>query len=318
MKLIDIYNLFVKLGRKADPRDDEVIDSLLKKAEREYRKLDKKEKEFFDKEKLKNPYSDTRILFGDPQKEVKCVMVGIDIDASEVLLADRLIQNGTKIDAIISHHPEGKAWASLDDVMHLQADLLNSYGVPINIAEGVLSARISEVSRLLAPANHNKTIDVARMLGIPFMTSHTVADNMVFRYVQNVMDKRKPQTVGDIIDLLRKEPEYKEAMFLNAGPRIFVGSPERRAGKIAVLGMTGGTEGAKEIYEKMAQAGIGTTIDMHMSEEHKKEAEKHHINVVIAGHIASDSLGMNLLLDEIEKKGVKIIPVGGLIRAKRK
>ena len=56
---------------------------------------------------------------------------------------------------------------------------------------------------------------------------------------------------------------------------------------------------------------------MHMSEEHKKKAEKYHINVVIAGHIASDSLGMNLLLDEIEKKGVKVIPVSGLTRVKR-
>ena len=38
---------------------------------------------------------------------------------------------------------------------------------------------------------------------------------------------------------------------------------------------------------------------MHISDEHKKEAEKHHINVVIAGHIASDNLGMNLLLDSV-------------------
>jgi hypothetical protein len=54
-----------------------------------------------------------------------------------------------------------------------------------------------------------------------------------------------------------------------------------------------------------------------MSEEHKKEAEKYHLNVVIAGHMASDSLGMNLLLDEIEKKGVEVVAVSGLIRVKR-
>jgi len=54
-----------------------------------------------------------------------------------------------------------------------------------------------------------------------------------------------------------------------------------------------------------------------MHEEHRKEAEKHHINVVIAGHMASDSLGMNILLDELEKSGVEIIPTSGLIRVKR-
>jgi hypothetical protein len=39
--------------------------------------------------------------------------------------------------------------------------------------------------------------------------------------------------------------------------------------------------------------------------------------VVIAGHISSDSLGMNLFLDELEKKGIKIIPAAGLIRIPR-
>jgi predicted ATPase len=39
---------------------------------------------------------------------------------------------------------------------------------------------------------------------------------------------------------------------------------------------------------------------MHLSEDHYKHAKGEHINVVIAGHIASDNLGLNLLLDEIE------------------
>jgi hypothetical protein len=44
---------------------------------------------------------------------------------------------------------------------------------------------------------------------------------------------------------------------------------------------------------------------MHIPEKHLEEANKHHINVVIAGHIASDTLGMNLLLDAAEKAGQK-------------
>jgi N-dimethylarginine dimethylaminohydrolase len=71
------------------------------------------------------------------------------------------------------------------------------------------------------------------------------------------------------------------------------------------------------MYEKMAQAGIGTIVGMHMNEEHKKEAEAANINVVIAGHISSDSLGMNLFLDELEKKGIEVVPCSGLIRVKR-
>ncbi len=83
------------------------------------------------------------------------------------------------------------------------------------------------------------------------------------------------------------------------------------------MGFTGGTESAKEVYERLSTAGVGTIIGMHMAEEHKKEAEKYHINVVIAGHIASDSLGLNLFLDELEKKGIEIISCSGLIRVSR-
>ena len=67
----------------------------------------------------------------------------------------------------------------------------------------------------------------------------------------------------------------------------------------------------------MANAGIGTTIAMHQSEKHRESAEKAHINVVIAGHISSDSIGMNLILDQLEKKGIEIIPFGGLTRFSR-
>ena len=83
------------------------------------------------------------------------------------------------------------------------------------------------------------------------------------------------------------------------------------------MDMTGGTGGAKETYEKMAIAGVGTLVGMHIAEGHRKEAEKYNINVVIAGHIASDSLGMNLFLDEMEQRKVAILPTSGLIRVNR-
>jgi hypothetical protein len=57
---------------------------------------------------------------------------------------------------------------------------------------------------------------------------------------------------------------------------------------------------------------------MHYSEEHKKRAEELKLNLVIAGHISSDVLGMNLILDEIEKLGpVEIVCASGMVRFKR-
>jgi hypothetical protein len=95
-----------------------------------------------------------------------------------------------------------------------------------------------------------------------------------------------------------------------------LGSKDNRAGKVLV-DMTGGTSGSEKSYAKLSQAGVGTIVGMHMSDKHREEAEKNHLNVVIAGHIASDSLGMNMLLDGIENRGVEIIPCSGFIRHKR-
>ena len=313
----EIYELAIKMGMEADPRGKRGVRKQLEKEKEQYEKLRKEEKEEFDKERLTNPYPDTRFLTGSLNKKVGRILVGIDIGPAEVLLADRLKEKGEGIDLLISHHPQGKALAALDKAMHLQEDLMHKYGVPINVAESLMSKRIAEVSRRLSSLNHNHVVDTARLLGYSLLCVHTPTDNLVYDFVDKFMKRKDPETVGEIMELLKSIPEYKEATQLNAGPRIFVGSKDRKAGKIAAAEMTGGTSGAKELYEKLSQAGIGTIIGMHMKETHKEEAEKHHINVVIAGHIASDSLGMNIFLDELKKKRLEIISCSGLIRISR-
>jgi hypothetical protein len=317
MKLKDIYSLAVTMGIASDPRGKEGVVKLLARRKKAYDELPKSKKEEYDIEDLTNPYTDSRIFLGDPEMEVDSIMAGIDINAAEVLLADRLNQKGESIDLLLTHHPEGASLASLHEVMDVQADIWAKYGVPINIAEGVMHDRIREVQRRFSPVNHAEAIDAARLLGLAFMGMHTITDNLVHEYMEQLFEKTKPETVGDVLDVLKKEPEYKEAMKGKAGPMIFAGDAHNRAGKVAPIEFTGGTEPSPIVYEKLAMAGVGTVVGMHAAEEHRKEAMKYHINLVIAGHMSSDSLGMNLLLDAFEKKGVKILPCSGLIRIKR-
>ncbi|ACV63203.1 hypothetical protein Dtox_2392 [Desulfofarcimen acetoxidans DSM 771] len=316
MKIKEIYQLAVQKGIERDPRGMETVHKLLERVKKRYEDLKEEKRSEFDQDKLFNPYSDTRILAGDPEKEVGRALVGIDIEVGEVLLADRLSERSGPIDLIIAHHPEGKAMSALYQVMHLQEDFLARYGVPINVAEGMMASRIAEVKRGLMPLNHNRAVDAAKILNQSLMCMHTPADNHVVDFLQKIFDEEKPERLTDVIKLLKTIPEYKEAVTNNAGPTIVVGSKERRAGKILVE-MTGGTSGSEEVYSKLAQAGIGTVVVMHLNEKHRKEAEKNHVNVVIAGHMASDSLGMNLILDELQKKGIEIIPCAGLIRHSR-
>ncbi|MCG9968146.1 Nif3-like dinuclear metal center hexameric protein [Pelotomaculum terephthalicicum JT] len=317
MKIRDIYELAVQKGIENDPRSREAVLKLLEKEQKNFNELKEDEKKEYDQDRLFNPYGDTRVLFGEPEHEVNRVLTGIDMEAAEVLLADRLTARGQPVDLIIAHHPEGKAMSALYQVMKIQEDVLAGFGVPINVAEGIMASRISEVKRGLLPLNHNRAVDAARLLGIPLMCVHTAADNLVQYYLQNIINEEKPETLEELIKFMKSIPEYAEAVKYNAGPVIVVGGKEKRAGRIMV-DMTGGTSGSEDAYAKLAVAGVGTLVVMHIGEKHRKEAEKNHINVIIAGHMASDSLGMNLFLDELAQRSIEVIPCSGLLRYVRR
>lgn len=313
MTIKQIYDLAIKLGIGADFRSKSQIENALRRKRERFEKMEDWEKGLFDREQFANPYSDTRILVGDPTKPVKRVLAGIDMEAQEMLLA-KILGN---IDLVIAHHPEGIALAGLDDVMHLQADVLVQYGVPIHFAENLLRVRISEVARGLHPVNHERALDTAKLLDVAFMSVHTPADNLVARFLDKKIKSTKLERVGDLMKMLRTIPEYTQAIKQGAGPRLFVGHEDNRVGKIALTEITGGTEGSPKLYEKLSQAGISTLVGMHVSEKHKEAAEEAHLNVVIAGHMSSDSIGMNLFLDELEKQGIEVVATSGLIRVSR-
>jgi putative NIF3 family GTP cyclohydrolase 1 type 2 len=289
MKLSRFYGQVLKYGCQCDPRKN--------------------------KTNIKH-YPDSAVLYGDLDKEIKKIVVGIDIDTSELLLADK-IRSRQGLDLVIAHHPQGKAYAGLYEVMQLQVDLMEKIGLSRLVAQQFLEERKREVERKILPANHMKAVDAARLLDIAFMCIHTPADNQVSDFILNLLRKAKPRRVEDIIELLNGITEYRDANERLSGPRIILGSPKRQTGKIFVE-MTGGTEGPKDIYEKLYKCGIRTLVSMHLSEEHFKKVKDADLNVVIAGHISSDTLGLNLLLDKIEKEEkFSIVSCSGFRRIRR-
>ncbi|HUT08722.1 MAG TPA: NGG1p interacting factor NIF3 [Candidatus Latescibacteria bacterium] len=303
MKLKTLYRKAVAAGMAADPRGPEELRRILDDERSKSKKLKEEERDGWEEDRLFNPYADTRILVGDPAIDVKKIIVGIDMDVSEILLAYILNRDrAEKIDLVISHHPQGVALAQLPSVMRLQSDMLAAFGVNISVAEQLMDKRIGEVERRVLPVNHNRAVDAARLLGLPMMCVHTPADNCVNTYLTALFEKKRPARLKDVVDVLKKIPEYGKAVRRMAGPKIVSGSENARCGKILVE-MTGGTEGAKTIYEQCAISGVSTIVGMHISEEALENAKKAHLNVIIAGHISSDTLGLNLLFDELEKVG---------------
>ena len=305
MKLRQLFDAVIAHGVAVDPRGATRVKKVLEIAGKDYEALTDEKKERYDTEQLTNPYSDSRILFGADDVEVENVIMGIDMEVGELVLTDRLREKGQPIDLVWTHHPQGAGLANLSGVMAMQADILSGFGVPINIAEGLLEPRIKEIERRVMPVNHMRSVDAARLLNIPMICTHTPADNCVAGHLQDLFDQKKPETVDDVICVLREIPEYAEAELAGSGLKVVAGSEKRRSGRVFV-DMTGGTSGSEKTFERLANTSdIGTMVVMHIPEKHLEEANKHHINVVIAGHMASDTLGMNLLLDAAEKAGQK-------------
>jgi putative NIF3 family GTP cyclohydrolase 1 type 2 len=317
MKIETIYRKAVAAGIANDPRGPEAVRKLLDEEKAKAEKLTEDERASWDADRLFNPYADTRILAGDPAAEARKAIAGIDMDASEILLAHTLNRDrAAALDLVIAHHPQGIALAQLADVMRVQSDMLALYGVNISVAEQLLEKRMGEVERRLLPGNHDRSVDAARLLGLPMMCLHTPADNCVNTFLERLFAREKPSRLKDLIDLLRTIPEYRAAAGRMAGPRIVNGAETAHCGRISVE-MTGGTEGSKTIYEPYAVAGVSTIVGMHISEEALENAKKARLNIVLAGHISSDTLGLNLLFDEIEREErLEFVGVSGFVRTR--
>lgn len=312
MTIQEIFDLAIKMGRKADPRPEKEIKKQLARVKRNHEALPDNQREYFPREKLTNPYLDSAIHYvADPNKEIKKILVTIDPDGSEIFIAKKL-----GVDLVLGHHPIGKSLALLDENMEMQLYIYKSYGMPINIVEGVMKKRILQVARSVHPANHYLPVDTAKLLNISLMNIHSPGDNLLDDSLINMIKDIEPEFVDDIVNELFKIPEYQEGSRRGSPTKVFSGNSKNYCGKVMV-DMTGGTTGAEEVYPHLANAGIGTVLTMHRPEAHYKIAEKSFINLIIAPHIASDSFGMNIFMDELEKKGIEIIPSGGFIRVSR-
>ena len=322
MKLSKLFHRAVELGIDADPRGKDRIQKLLKRYGERQKKLEGVEKDLFDEERTWNPYGDSRIINGTGEEDVKTLMVCIDGEIQEILLADRLREKGHKIDCVMIHHPEGRALADLDKVMPVQVDVYAQAGVPVNHSEGLLKPRMDRIWRAIHADNLFRSERAAELLGIPAFCCHTITDNLVWRFMEKTVCKKEKEfdSLKDIINALLKIPEYHWYAKKGNPPIIVHGSENSRVGKLVATEFTGGTNGPEELIEKQSHAGVGTILAMHFTEKEVEKGKEHHMNLIQCSHMASDAIGINLLLDELAKEEKKLatVDVSGFIRVKRK
>ncbi len=244
-----------------------------------------------------------------PGENITNVLAGIDMNTQELVVGKVM-----GYDCVVSHHPRNTDIPGMNNLFREQMFTMNSQGVPLNEAQKLIEKQATKMEAHDHSFNHNRNASAAEVLKMPFVCIHTPADIIVQTAIQNLVDERfkdKPRTkLEEVMAALNEIDEYKKAIF---PPKIAVGSPSSYAGKIFVS-MAGVTGGGPDVYKAYFRAGVGTLILMHASEDDIKAVTEQNIgNLIIAGHMASDSYGMNRIFEAWEKHGVKVTRMSGVI-----
>jgi len=245
-----------------------------------------------------------------PGENIHKVFAGIDMATPELLLAHDL-----GADLVFSHHPQtGEPEVFFHRVMERQIDRMTEAGIPINRAQKALRDQVGKIERAHHAGNYDRVGSAARLLNVPYLNLHMPVDIITENLVQAKLDAElagKPKaTLQDVLLILEDLPEYARAL---AKPVIRVGTEKDYAGRVLVL-MAGGTNGGEQVFKAYFAAGVGTIVCMHVPEDVRKAVAEQNIgNVIVAGHMASDSIGMNLVCSELEKQGIEVVRMGGII-----
>lgn len=236
---------------------------------------------------------------------VRKVLFGIDADVPELLFAKQ-----TGHDAVISHHPKGgSAITDFHKVFSRHIQLMADVGVPKLVAEEAVRGKLAALEVENHTRNYGHSVDMAKLLGMPYMNIHTPLDELGRRRMtQKIQEETdKGSTVGNVITVLKKLPEFKNA---TTDIKIRLGNASNPAGKV-VVSHGAGTNGGYEIAKTYFQHGVNTLIYIHISSSDLERLRADGVgNLIVSGHIASDSVGINPFIKELENRGVSVTPLG--------
>ena len=236
---------------------------------------------------------------------IRKIFFGIDAGVPELLVAKQL-----GYDAVIAHHPQGgTATINFHQVFKRHIQQMVAAGIPMEETEEAVKKRLEELEVEAHTRNYGHAVDVARLLKIPYMNIHTPLDEVGRKIMTGRINGRirKNSTVQDVIYALKELPEFKNAV---TEIKIRLGKAENPAGKV-VVSHGAGTNGGYEIAKTYFKHGVGTVVYIHIRPRDlgKLKSEKGG-NLIVTGHIASDSVGINPLIHELEKRNVSVTRIG--------
>jgi hypothetical protein len=245
-----------------------------------------------------------------PGERLRKLYATVDCDVGDLLLA-----RGLGCDAVLTHHPQGAASLKGWTLIPRQIEQMVEEGVPIARAEAAIQRRMAQVEIGSHAQNYARVAEAAGLLRMPFLNVHLPCDIVTRRRIAERMapfNRRESRaTVGEVVQALLEFPEHRRAA---TEPRVRLGGAERLAGRVSVA-IAGYTNGGVDVLRAYFEAGVGTVLSMHFAEADLREAREQRLagNLVVTGHMASDSIGINVFCDALEQRGLEVIRAGGIV-----
>jgi len=245
-----------------------------------------------------------------PGEGIEKILIGIDIGSAELWMAKEL-----GYDLAIAHHPQGgRAALDFAEVLKNHVRQMVAAGVPRRTAEQAIAEKAFDSRVSAHMSNYDHAPSIARLLDMPFMNIHTPLDEIGRKRMATAVDRLGPEaTVAELIAHLKEFPEFRHA---ETEIDIRLGRPENRIGR-AIVSHGAGTNGGYPVAMAYFQHGIDTLIYIHCSPADSKrlreELSGSGKNLIVTGHIASDSLGINPFIEELERRGLEVQRISGVI-----
>ena len=237
-----------------------------------------------------------------PGKDIKKVLFCVDAGAPEILLAK---QEG--YDLLIGHHPNGLSRLDFSKVVRRHVDLMLEKGIPRKVVEDAVRDLLERTDVRAHTSNYLHEVEFARRLKMPYMNIHLPIDQITRRVLLRAIGRAGARTVGELIERLEEIHEFRAA---KTDIELRMGETDDPLGKWVLLFATG-TNGGYPVAKAYFEHGLNTIIQLHIDyEELVKLRNDCRGNLVILGHMAGDSIGINIFLNDLKKHRVAFDTIG--------
>ena len=258
-----------------------------------------------------------------PGSGIRRILFGLDIDPGTLVMAKQM-----GYDCVICHHPRG----TLLEQGQLFRDhyrIMALFGIPEEraraavgeVVEATVRQRRTMRMRSLMHEAWTQTVievDVARMLGVPFLNIHQPTDELGRRVVQRHLDERVGRrpgaTAAHVLDALYDLPETRIARAHFDMPcEVAVGTEDLPAGRVAFV--HGAYFGPNyDLVRFYWENGIRTVVALFTDFSSVERLRKEGGGVFIwTGHYAGDSYGFTPFIAELRRRGATVDCIGGAI-----